>query len=104
MPVFRLSGVRIPVTPRLHEPQSSFPAPYLEKLPHRISAVRQNSNEQILFNKLTAIRIDNVGGLACPVNLHSVSRLVFQVHGGLGFVNIIRVILVELGRFVSVKF
>src|SRR5208283_5518830 len=65
-----------------------------------ISAVWQNGNEQVFFDEFTGIRIDNMGGLARPVNLNNVSRLVFKVHGGLGFVNVVCVVLVELGGFV----
>ena len=53
------------------------------------------------FDEFTSIRFDNVGGLARPVNLNNVSRLVFEVHGGLGFVNVVCVVLVELGGFVG---
>ena len=65
-----------------------------------ISAVLQNGNEQVFFDEFTGIRIDNVDGFARPVNLNNVSRLVFEVHGGLDFVNVVYVVPVELGGFV----
>lgn len=39
--------------------------------------------------------------LAGPVHLHGLTGLMLQMHGGFGFVNIVRIILVELGGFVG---
>ena len=49
------------------------------------------------FNKYYA---DYVHKTKATMHLNNVSRLVFEVHGGLGFVNVVCVVLVELGGFV----
>ena len=66
----------------------------------RITAVRQHSDKQIHRNDLAGIRVDDTAGLPGPVYLHGVARLVIHMHGSLGFVDIVSIMLVELGGLI----
>ena len=61
-----------------------------------VAAVWQCGNENICRDNLACVRIDDGSCIACPVDLHDFTGLVMQVHGGVGFGNVIAVILVEL--------
>ena len=66
-----------------------------------IAAVWQHRYKQICFQPLPGVCVHQSCRLASPVHLHGFTRLVFQMHGSFGFVDIVRIILVELGGFVG---
>ena len=66
-----------------------------------ITAVRQHCHKQIGLQPITGIRVYQGCRLAGPVHLHGLAGLVRQVHSGLRLVDIVRVVLVELGGFVG---
>lgn len=54
-------------------------------------------HKQICIRPLYGISIHQSRWLAGPVYLHGLTELVLQMHGGLGYVQIVSVILIELG-------
>ena len=71
-----------------------------ETLCIRITAVWQHRNEQIYRNDYSSIRVDDATGLPGSVYLHSVARLVIHMHSGLGFVDKVGIMLVELSGLI----
>lgn len=65
-----------------------------------IAAVRQHGNKQIHRDNFTGIRVDDTAGLPGSVYLHSVAGFVIHMHSGLGFVDIVGIMLVELGGLI----
>ena len=65
-----------------------------------VAAVRQHSDKQIHRNDLAGIRVNDTAGLPCPVYLHGVAGFVIHMHGSLGFMDIVGVVLVELGGLI----
>ena len=65
-----------------------------------VATIRQGRNEHISRDDFAGIRVNNGSGITCPVHLHDLSGLVVQVHGGIGLVEIVAVVLIELGRLV----
>ena len=61
-----------------------------------ISAVRQHRHKQVRIQQLAGGGIQHMSRGASPVYLHGLAGLVIQVHRGLGFVDVLRVVLVEL--------
>ena len=66
-----------------------------------VAAVWQHRYKQVCIQPLPGVCVHQSCRLARPVHLHGFTRLVFQVHGGFGFVDIVCVILVELSGFVG---
>ena len=66
-----------------------------------VAAVGQHRHKQVCVQFLTGVRVHQGCRLTGPVYLHGLTGLVFQVHSGFGLVDIVRVILVELGGFVG---
>ena len=66
-----------------------------------VSAVWQHRYKQVGVQPFPGICVHQSRCLARPVHLHGFTRLVFQVHGGFRFVDIVCVVLVELGGFVG---
>ena len=66
-----------------------------------VSAVWQHRHKQIGVQPLPGVCVHQSCCLARPVHLHGLAGLVFQVHGGFGLVDIVCVVLVELGGFVG---
>lgn len=65
-----------------------------------VPAVRQGRNEHIGRDDFAGIRANDGSGITCPVHLHNFSWLVVQVHRGIGLVEIVAVVLIELRRLV----
>ena len=62
-----------------------------------LAAVRQRCHEYIGRDNFAGICVNNSGSIADPVHLYNLTGLVVQVHGSVGFCQIICVILVEMG-------
>ena len=60
-----------------------------------VFAVGQHCHEHIGRDDLAGVRIDNSGSITSPVHLHNLAGLVIQMHDGIDFCQVIRVILVE---------
>ena len=61
-----------------------------------IAAVGQRCHEYICGDCFSCICVDYSGCIACPVHLKDFTRLVIQMQSGVGFGDIIVVILIEL--------
>lgn len=66
-----------------------------------VAAVWQHRYKQVGIQPLPSVRVHQSCRLPRPVHLHGLTGLVLQVHGGFRFVDIVRVILIELGGFVG---
>ena len=66
-----------------------------------VAAVWQHRYKQVGVQPLPGVCVHQSCRLARPVHLHGLAGLVLQVHGGFRFVDIVRIILVELGGFVG---
>ena len=66
-----------------------------------VSTVRKHRHKQVGVQPLPGVCVRRGCCLARPVHLHGLAGLVFQVHGSFGLVDIVRVILVELGGLVG---
>ena len=65
-----------------------------------VAAARQGSHKHIGRDDLAGVRVDDSGGITCPVHLYNLTGLVIQVNGGVRLGQIVGVILVELGGLV----
>lgn len=65
-----------------------------------VTAAGKGRHEHIGGNDLAGVRVDDRGGIACPVHLHDLTGLMIQVHGGVRFRKVLSVILVELSGLV----
>ena len=66
-----------------------------------VAAVWQHRYKQVYIQPLPGVCVHQRCRLARPVHLHGLAGLVLQVHGGFGLVDIVCVVLVELGGFVG---
>lgn len=66
-----------------------------------VAAVGQYCYKQVGIQPLSRIRVHQSRCLPGPVHLHGLAWFVLQAHGGFGFVDIVCVVLVELGGFVG---
>src|SRR5699024_5350303 len=66
-----------------------------------VAAVWQHRYKQVCIQPLPGVCVHQSCRLARPVHLHDFTRLVCSVHGGVGFVDIVCVLLVELSGFVG---
>ena len=71
-----------------------------ESLHIAVPAVGQRCHKYIRGNDFASIRVNDGSGISSPVHLHNLSWLVVQVHRGIGLVEIVAVVLIELGRLV----
>ena len=65
-----------------------------------VAAARQCCHEHLSCDNFAGVCVNNGGGVAGPVLLHNLTRFVIQMHGGIGFCQVIRVVLVELGGLI----
>ena len=66
-----------------------------------VAAIEQHCYKQVGIQPRTGVRVHQCRCLASPVHLHGLAGLVLQVHGSFGLVDIVCVVLVELGGFVG---
>ena len=66
-----------------------------------VAAVWQHRYKQVGVQPLPGVCVHQRRRLARPVHLHGLAGLVLQMHGGFRFVDIVCVVLVELGGFVG---
>ena len=60
-----------------------------------VAAVGQGRHKHIGRDDLAGVRVNDGSGIAGPVHLHDLTGLVIYVHGGIGFRQVVTVILVE---------
>ena len=71
-----------------------------ESLHITVPAVGLRCHKYIRGNNFPCVCVNDGSSITCPVHLHNFSRLVVQVHRSFGLVEIVAVVLIELGRLV----